>query len=415
MLKQCIIGKKEPTDKQLFMWNMIGSMIYAAASMILTYMTIRIIGDKEGGIFAIALTLAQMFIYIAYYEMRNYEVTDVSKKYSFEDYHTVKIINCVLMILVTLLYCTLKQYDAYKYMVVLLVCIYRMLDGYADVYEAEFHTRGRLDLAGKSMAFRTLISVGSYFLVLIITQNLVWALLAAIFSGVIGVWVFDIWIFECVGKLTFRLHWNKCIGILKDCFPLFLGMFLWTYLLSASRIAVDDVMTSEYQSYYQVLFLPVSVINLLAGFLIRPSLIEMTELHANGERKKFWSHILRMLFVLIGFTVVCMMGAYICGIPILNILVGCDLSKYRMLFVFLIFAGGFNAIAYLLYYVLTIFRKGKSILLGYVIASVVAYIISPLLVKMYGLWGAGVSYLVSIVCLGIVFVNAIIWWQSEKN
>ena len=128
MIKQWIIGSEEPTERQLFIWNMIGSMIYAAASMILTYMTIRVIGDKEGGIFAIALTLAQMFIYIAYYEMRNYEVTDVTNKYSFADYHTVKILNCILMIVVTLGYCTMKQYDIYKYLVVLLVVVLILAD-----------------------------------------------------------------------------------------------------------------------------------------------------------------------------------------------------------------------------------------------------------------------------------------------
>lgn len=407
MIKRWIIGTDKPTDKQLFMWNMIGSMIYAAASMILTYMTIRVVGEKDGGIFAIALTLAQMFIYIAYYEMRNYEVTDVEQKYTFQDYHALKIINCVIMLGVTLMYCVIKQYSGYKFLIVFLVGVYRMLDGYADVYEAEFHARNRLDLAGKSMAFRTLLSVIVYFIILIVSKNLFWALIGAIISGMVGVWIFDIWIFDCVGVLGTRWEKQKITGILKDCFPLFLGMFLWTYLLSASRIAVDDVMTSEYQSYYQVLFLPVSVINLLAGFLIRPSLMRLTDLHAAGKRKEFWNDIFKMIIILAGFTAFCMLAAYICGIPVLNILVGCDLGKYRLLFVFLIFAGGFNAIAYLFYYVLTIFRNGKYILAGYISASVIAYIISPNLVARMGLWGAGISYLIPIICLILIFVCCI--------
>lgn len=404
MIKQWIIGKETPSDKKLFLWNMIGSSIYALASLILTYMTIRVIGDKEGGIFAIALTLAQMFIYIAYYEMRNYQVTDAKERYEFKNYHAVKIVNCVAMMVIVLVYCLIKRYDFYKYLIVMLVCFYRMLDGYADVYEAEFHAKNRLDLAGKSMAFRTLISVGMYFIVLIATHNLILSVVAAIVSGLLGIWMFNIWIFGCVGKIQLSFEKESFMGILKDCFPLFLGMFLWTYLLSASRIAVDDVMSSEYQSYYQVLFLPVSVINLLAGFLIRPSLIELTKLHDNGEKKVFWNKIARMLVLLIGFTMICMLGAYLIGIPVLNILVGCDLSEYRGLFVFLILAGGFNAIAYLLYYVLTIFRSGKSILTGYIAASVVAYFISPLMVRKMELWGAGCSYLISILVLLILFV-----------
>lgn len=404
MIKQWIIGKKAPSDKKLFLWNMIGSSIYALASLILTYMTIRVIGDKEGGVFAIALTLAQMFIYVAYYEMRNYQVTDAKNKYEFKNYHAVKIVNCFAMMAIVLIYCLIKKYDIYKYVIVVLVCLYRMLDGYADVYEAEFHAKNRLDLAGKSMAFRTLISVGLYFVVLIVSHNLLFAILAAIISGLFGIWMFNIWIFGCVGKICVSFERDKFWGILKDCFPLFLGMFLWTYLLSASRIAVDDVMSSEYQSYYQVLFLPVSVINLLAGFLIRPSLIELTEFHDNGKKKLFWKKIIRMLVLLIGFTLICMLGAYLLGIPVLNILVGCDLSSYRGLFVFLILAGGFNAVAYLLYYVLTIFRNGKSILAGYIVASVVAYFISPLMVRKMELWGAGLSYLISILVLLVLFI-----------
>ena len=99
-----------------------------------------------------------------------------------------------------------------------------------------------------------------------------------------------------------------------------------------------------------------------------------------------------------------MLGAYLLGIPVLNILVGCDLSSYRGLFVFLILAGGFNAVAYLLYYVLTIFRNGKSILAGYIVASVVAYFISPLMVRKMELWGAGLSYLISILVLLVLFI-----------
>lgn len=413
MLKKWIAGSEHPSEKSLFLWNMIGSTIYAMASMILTYLTIRIIGESEGGIFAIALTLAQMFIYIAYYEMRNFQVTDNQNKYIFSEYHAVKIISCILMIAVSAGYVWMKQYDSYKAGIIMLVCLYRMLDGYADVFEAEFHTRGRLDLAGKSMAFRTILSVGVYFLILAFCKNLWYALTGAIVTGILGILIFDIWIFDSVGRIKIRYDKKAFWGILRDCFPLFLGMFLWTYLLSASRIAVDNVLSSEYQAYYQVLFLPVSVINLLAGFLIRPNLIKLTELHAESRKKEFWRVIVRMAAVLCGFTVICMAGAYVCGIPVLSIIINSNLSPYRTMFVFLIFAGGFNAIAYLLYFVLTIFRNQTAIVLGYGLASVVALLISTNMVEKWGLWGASWSYLISILVLIIVFVVCIICEEKK--
>lgn len=414
MLKQWIIGTEKVTEKKLFVWNVIGSALFAVASMILTYLTINMIGADDGGVFAIGLTLAQMFAFIAYYEMRSYQVTDSENKYTFKDYYTVKLINCIIMMVVTIAYILLKQYDGYKSIVVFLVCIYRMLDGYADVFESQFHTDGRLDLAGKSLAFRTIISVVTYFVILGISNDLLIALVGAIVSGLVGIYIFNIDIYREFGKIGISKDVSKIIGVLRDCFPLFVGMFLWTYLLSASRIAVDNVMSSEHQSYYQVLFLPVSVINLFAGFLIRPSLIQLTKLCSENEMQDFWKIIRRISLYLVVFTVICMVGAYVLGIPVLNILTGCDLAEYRVLFVFLIFAGGFNAIAYLFYFILTIFRSQIGIIGGYSIASLFALLTSNYMTEKWGLWGAASNYMCSVVILTIVFSGCLQYYNCLK-
>lgn len=408
MIKRLIIGNDFPTEKQNFIWNMIGSIIYACSSMILIYLTILVIGAKDGGLFAIGLTLAQMYIYIVYYETRNYQVTDTKNEFAFKDYHTVKVINCVIMILISIVYVILKKYSMYKAFIILLICIYRMLDGYADVYESQLHKCGRLDIAGKSMAFRTIFSVAIYFILLILTHDLCVSLIGAIIIGIIGIYIFNIYIFDDFGKI--EIHWNKekILGIWKVCFPLFIGMFLWTYLLSASRIAVDDVLSSEFQSYYQVLFMPVSVINLFAGFLIRPSLVLLANYNSVENRKDFWKKIYKIIFLLIVFTIICMMLAYIIGIPILSFLVNCNLSEYRYLFTFLIFSGGFNAIAYTLYHVLTIYRCKYSIMFGYIVASLVAMFISKPLVKGYALNGAAFSYFLCILILMFLFIICIL-------
>lgn len=109
-----------------------------------------------------------------------------------------------------------------------------------------------------------------------------------------------------------------------------------------------------------------------------------------------------------------MVGAYICGIPILSVLVNCQLTQYRGMFVFLIFAGGFNAVAYLLYYVLTIFRDQMGIMMGYSIASLVALLISTKMTRLWQLWGASMSYFVSIIVLMLIFIIFIVGGQKKK-
>lgn len=413
MLKQWIIGCEQPSKKKLFLWNLLGSGLYSLASLILIYLTIYIIGPMDGGIFSISLTLAQMYVYIVYYETRNYMVTDTINEFPFIDYYVVKIVNAAFMILISFIYALCKNFAFYKLLIFILVSIYRLLDGYADVFEGYFHKVGRLDLAGKSMFFRTLISVLLYFFVLKLTNNLIYALITAIFSGIVALYFFDILIFDLDLKIKGIFNKNNIIAIWKQCFPLFIGMFLWTYILSASRIAVDDVMSSNYQSYYQLLFLPVSVINLFAGFLIRPSLLKLTTFYKQKNLFEFKKIIFHILAYLLIFTIFCLVLAYTIGIHILGVFAGCSLIQYRNLFVFLIFAGCFNAIAYLLYYVLTIYRERKGIMYGYGVATVCSILISRNFVVNWGMWGAALSYFISIVLLVFVFIICI--HKSEIN
>lgn len=409
ILKRIMIGNNVSSEKSDFIWNMLGSGIYSAASMILTFLTIRIMGEKVGGIFSIALTISQMLIYIAYFEMRTYQVTDAKNEFTFKEYYNTKIITCLLMAAVSIGYTILKGYASYKALVILLMCLYRLIDGFADVFESQFHKDGRLDIAGKSLAYRTLFSISVYFAILLFTHNLVIALTGAIIAAIAGLLFCDIFVYKNFGEI--KLEWNgkQSIKILKSCFPLFLGVFLWTYILSASRIAVDDVMTSEAQAYYQVLFLPVSVINLFSGFLFRPLLTKLTDFYKQGKYGEFFKIILKLVLIMAGFTVICMGGAYLVGIPVLEIIVHLNLAEYRGLFTFLIAAGGVNAIAFIWYYVLTIFRCPKVITGGYIAAAVMAYFISPLFVKKRGLYGAGASYFMVVLVLNIIFITAIIY------
>ena len=414
VIKKAIIGK-EPDSKNNFIWNMLGSLIYAMSTILMSYLTIRIIGEDMGGVFAIALTIAQMLVYIGYFEMRTYQVTDAKNEYTFGQYFTTKICTCTLMFIVSVAYVLIKGYSSEKAFIVLLVCILKLVDAFADVYESQFHKDGYLNIAGKSLAYRTILMLIVYFSLLLLTENLVFTLAIVDIVAVVGVIIFDVWIYTDFGKTHLEKKIVTVVNILKDCFPLFLGVFLWTYILSASRLAVDSYMDNSYQAYYQAIFLPVSVINLFAGFLFRPMLTTLTEMYANRKNKEFFKIIFKMIALLFIITVICLIGAFICGIPILSIATGCDLAEYKELLLFTIFAGGINAIAFVLYYVLTIYREKMYILVGYGLSALLALYISPLMVKENGLWGASISYLITVLFMMCTFVVAIVLSLYKNN
>ena len=399
-------GSKEMQSvdgKRLFFWNMIGSGIYAVSSFALVFLTIRLAGETEGGIFSIGITIAQMMVYIVYYETRNYCVTDPDDTYSFADYHTLKIVNGGVMFALSVLYVLLCKYHIQKMVVVLLLCVFRFLDGYADVYEGEFHRRGRLDLAGMSMTFRTVLSTVVYFLALILTKKLIVSLLFSLFGGVIGIVLFDVVVLKKQFVIDRWIERAKLKALELDCFPMFIGMFMWTYILSAPRLMVDRFMNDASQARFQLMFLPVSVVNLFAGFVIRPSLIKLTEDYSQKNIKSFVRSAGRIAAVILFATLCAILLAYYLGAPALRIVSGVDLSSCEPLLAFLMFAGGVNAVSVLLYYLLTVTRNKRAIIVGYVSGSVVVTVVCGLLTRPYGFWGASIGYLGSSITLIIVF------------
>ena len=289
LVQKLIIGRNRNSTALNFMWNMIGSGIYSLVSMLLSVVVIRIIGENDGGVFSIAITVSQMMLYIAYFEQRTYQVTDTENKYDFSQYHGAKIIACSLMMVCSAIYIFfLKSYTIEKAEIIMLMCVYRMLDGYADLYEGQFQLDGRLYLTGKSMAFRSILSAFVFLLTLSITKNMRMSLYVAIGAAALGVMVFDLAIEKVYRNISPDFNRVKVYNIFRECFPLFIGSFLWVYILSASRIAVDAHLTNTDTAYYQVLFLPVSIINLFATFFFRPELTDLSELYNKKNYKFFW-------------------------------------------------------------------------------------------------------------------------------
>lgn len=399
----------ETSERKNFIWNMVGSMIFSAASMILSLLIIKIVGENDGGVFAIAITVAQMLAFIEYYETRTFQVTDIQKIYKFGHYKATKQVLLLVSLVVSLFYSMIKsKMNIYKCVVIFLMCIYRLIDAYADLYEGAFQKDGRLDLTGKSQAFRTILSVTALLLSLLITGNMILSIVVAITFALVGLFIFDTLPMKMFRST--KINWDRKYieGILKSCFPLFIGSFLWSYILSASRIAVDAKMASNYSAYFQTLFMPVSIVNLFATFVMKPALTKLTDEYFGINKKHFVASIMKIVIMIIIFTIVCVMGAWVLGIPILQFLTGTKLMQYRIILILLMFAGGINALAYFGYYVLTIMRKSYCIIGGYMVSAIVAKIVNDLLVVEFGIGGAAVGFLISVLVLLIIFYIGIL-------
>lgn len=421
VLRHLLINDDPQTlERRNMTWNMLGSFLYAFASMVLTMIVVQLVGDVQGGIFTFAFTtFGQQMFMVAYFGIRPFQITDVENKYSFGDYLHLRIITSLGAMAMGTAYILLQGYHPQKAWVVFLMVCYKVIDGFADTYEAEFQRSGRLYLTGKSNTFRTILSVGSFFAVLYVTRSLVSAGAAAVAAQIAGVLIFDIGVIGGLGNVDWKWSTGGCLDLTKSCLLLFLSVFLDFYIFSAAKYAIEGHMNDAAMAVYGAIFMPTSVINLVAGFVIRPFLTKLSFCWDRRQLKEFCGVVLRLFFIILGLTVLAVGGAALLGIPVISFLypnLREALSSCRLALVMIILGGGFNAWMNLFYYTLVIMKQQRWIFAGYVFVCGVAAVVSPLAVIRAGILGGAASYLLLMVLLVICFGGLTFWkFRQEKG
>ena len=396
-----LMGAGPHREKQNIVWNMIGSFCYASASMVLAFLVMRIAGEEQGGIFAFGYsTLGQQMFIVAYFGLRPFQITDGRGEYRFGDYLHHRFLTCAAAVLCGAAYLLLSGYAPEKTAAVFLLVCYKVIDGLADVYESEFQRQGHLHLTGKSNTFRTLLSVTVFLTALTASRSLPAACAAAVAAQIAGVLLFDAVVIRRMPSVD--RNWDrKRMGPLTGAASLlFVSVFLDFYIFSAAKYAIDAHMDDAASGYFNMIFMPTSVINLAAGFVIRPVLTWLTGSWTEGDFAGFKRMLVRISGLIGALSLLAVGLAWFLGRPVLGIMetvlgnaYAGSLVRYHVPFTAVVLGGGFYALLNLYYYVLVILRRQKTIFGIYAVMTALAAVLAPVMVRRSGIFGAAYAYL----------------------
>ena len=427
-LTKHLLYKGTDIGRQNVVWNIAGSFVYALASMVLSFLVIRVVGDDQGGIFSFGFsTLGQQMFIVAYFGIRPFQITDNKGEFSFGEYLEHRSITCILALILGALLLTFRhgtgQYSASKCMILILLVIYKVIDGYADVYESEFQRQGSLYLTGKSNFFRTILSVSVFLVTLAAFEHLLLACVAAVAAQMLGVALFNLDVIHALA----HVDWNKGEGKNRKLFHstvfLFVSTFLDFYVFSAAKYAIDAKMNDAASGYFNLIFMPTSVIYMVANFIIRPFLTKLTDMWLARDLDSFKRELLRIGAVILGLTALAVGATAVLGrwvLSVMEFLLGGRydgmLVQYQAAFMVIVLGGGFYALANLMYYALVIMRRQKAIFTVYLAAAAAAAVLSGFLVSKFGINGAAGCYLLLMIGLVIGFgLYTAGAYQSEKK
>lgn len=405
---------KKPDDKYKYIWFTMGTACFALATLVMTIIISRLLGETQAGMFSVGLSIAQWLVTIAYFEIRTFQVTDVRNEYSFKYYLTLRILMCIITFLASIVYVVFNNYDIQKVIIILLVCLYKISDSIADTFEGEFQKEDRIDISGKSEFYRVFFSILVLVIAVAVSKNLILSLIIMNVVAYGMIVLLDISI--AVKRVSVRMtgDMKRLWELVKMCIPLAVSTFLSTYIINSSKLSVDRVLGDEAQLYYTAVFMPNMVINLFSGIIFKPMQTAMAVNYYEKKYKNFWHIISKMILIITGFTFVCEVGAYVLGIPVLSWLYGVNLKEYKLTLLLLLLCGGVNAINIIFYYVLAIMRKQKYMTILYIIVCLVSFLIMDTMTGRMGLMGASLGYLILVSLLAALLLVYIII-QTRRN
>ena len=399
---------KKVSLKENTLWYTMGTMCSSATSFLLMIYVTRILGVDEAGVFSISYSVGQLMLSIGWFGTRQFQVSDINEEFKFSDYLSLKLIMTIIMMVGSIIYAFFLHFNAYKFVVTFLYCLFLICDVFADLFSARFQQVDKLFLSGMSYIIRIL----GYNLVILFSllcfKNLIIAIVLAMIYSALELTFFDLQLIKRISQIKIEFHLDKIIQLIKNCFPLFISSFLTTFIVNVPKNAIELNFDSSVQTYYNIIFMPSYIINLFCMFIFVPLYTSIANTWLNSTKDKFINTVVKLMVFDVLLSVVVFIGCYFLGIPLLELVYGVDLHSDKSSFLILIIAGCFTSMNSILSYIFTVIRRQKFMIYIYVVAMVLAQVLVNTLALNYGIFGASLDYLIGIASITVMFMIGLV-------
>lgn len=165
------------------------------------------------------------------------------------------------------------------------------------------------------------------------------------------------------------------------------------------------------QRDYNILFMPVFFMSLFI-LILRPLTTQLAIFWKDKEYKRFDGIIVKLLVIILGLGFVLTLVAYFIGTPILSVVFGLDLNRYKETLAILVFSGILYSIGIVFGDVMTVLRRQSYLLPVYLLMFVASKLTNLQFVQRSGLFGASLSFLLVMV---VYFIGSIVsYWIARR-
>lgn len=283
---------KQGTLKSNFIWNTVGNMALYACQWLMSVLVVNLSAPStlaaNSGLLALAMTASNMYVSMAGYGMRSYQVSDIHHRFCPQSYIRSRLYTCAAALVLCAVFCLANGYTALQLATVMLFLLYRLTESLSDVFHGIAQQAERMDVIGKGCLLRSVGSFAAFLAVLALTQNItvtVAAMAAVAYAVLLG---YEIP--RCRRLMPACEQAGEGVRkLLLACTPLALYMVFNTIIASAPKLFLQSIMGEETLGIYNPVTSPVLILQTAATYIFVPLITLFTHAYEEKNRKKFCS------------------------------------------------------------------------------------------------------------------------------
>jgi O-antigen/teichoic acid export membrane protein len=384
-----------PSLKKNFSWVLSGNIAYALSKGILMVLIAKLGSPRMVGQFTLALAIAAPVFTLAGLRLRAIIATDTKNEYDFSYYILLRAITTTIAILITLLIVLIFGYSGEFAWVLIFIAIGRGIESISDIIFGLFENKERMNVIGKSMMIKSVLSVMLMGILFKTTGSL-----AGGAAGLATAWLIVLIFYDLINarpfiSLKLRIKPPMLIKLFRTCIPLSTVSAIGSIEGNMSNYLIQGFLGSEILGFYSSIANLITVGDTVVNSLGSATTPRLAKYYSDGDKKSFVKTVIRLITVSSGLGAVGLILTAILGRGVLSLLYEPSYGEYWSIFLLLMIASCLRYMASCLNNSLTAARKLKiqPLINIAIIASTITF--SIILIPSRGIEGVAYTVIIS--------------------
>lgn len=311
--------------------NSSGTIFYFFCQWLITVLVVRISGYKDAGILSLIISITNIFYFIALFGVRNYQISDVTNKYTDSEYIYLRIITSFIALLLFLISLFILDIDNKTIVCSIAYIFYKLGEAFTDVLFGSLQRYNDYVSIAKSYFYKGIVSVFGFSIILYLTKDLLVAILSEVIAYFFIIIVYDK---KKLSKyFAFKIGKYNVSPLMKECLPLMFYMLIIPYLNFIMRY----VISTNYSQYTLGGFSSITMFFTIASTIMSSIYVsvipEISRQYNQKQYDKTFQIIKKIAIFIVALGIVSIICAKTIGLTIFTILFGIKISEFYYLII----------------------------------------------------------------------------------